>query len=69
MKYSQGGDALKSIKIMLTAISFMVLIAIIGISSLIGGGTGYEIYVWTAFWLFVLIAIIAVVGLYQKNKN
>ena len=69
MKYSQGGDAVKSIKIMLTAISLMILIAIAEISLLIGGGAGYEIYVDTAFWLFVLIAIIAVVGVFQKNKN
>jgi len=60
---------MKSIKIMLTLISFMLLIAILGISSLIGGGTGYENYVMTSFWLFVFIAIIAVVGLFQKNKN
>lgn len=54
---------------MLTAISLMILIAIAEISLLIGGGAGYEIYVDTAFWLFVLIAIIAVVGVFQKNKN
>ena len=58
---------MKSIKIMLTVMSFMILIAIIGISSLIGGEKGYEYYVITAFWLFVFIAIIAVVGLFQKN--
>lgn len=60
---------MKSIKIMLTVMSFMMLIAILGISSLIGGGTGYEYGVITAFWLFLFVAVIAVVGLFRKNKN
>lgn len=53
---------------MLTAISLMILMAITEIS-LLGGGAGYEIFVDTAFWLFVLIAIIAGVEVFQKNKN
>jgi hypothetical protein len=60
---------MKSIKIMLTAISFMILIAILGIDSLIGGGTGYGNYTAIAFWLFVSIAVIAVIGLFQEKKN
>jgi hypothetical protein len=59
---------MKSIKIMLTAMSFMLLIAIGGIGQLIGGDSNYGYYYLTAFWLFVLIAVIMIIGLFQKKK-
>lgn len=57
---------MKSIKIMLTAIALMILIAILGIGMLIGGDKGFETLFYTAMWLFLLVAMIAVIGLFRK---
>jgi hypothetical protein len=62
-----GGNNVKSIKIMLTAMSLMLLIAILGIGSLTSGNY-FTNFLFTAFWLFVLIAVIMVIGLFQKQK-